>query len=738
MTSSSVKLEQALSLHRRGRLSEAASAYKEVLAGEPRNADALHLLGLVMAAMGRTQDAVNLIGAAVSLQPSNAAMQLNLGSALNEVGRYDEAIACFDGALALNSDLAAAYLGRGAALLQLGRLEPALANLGKAVRLAPKDAKAHNTLGVALERVNRREEALHCFMQALSFDRNNAEAHHNAGLVFAAQGRHADALASIDRALALQPQQAAAHINRGTQLLALDRPAEALASFDQALALAPSDATAHHNRGLALTSLERHAEALAEFERALELEPGHAPSHLWRAKALIALDRPDEALTSLDRTLQLAPPDFETHYHRGVALAKLERYEESVTCFGQALDVDRDSPEALNNRGAVLVRLFRPAEALDDFVKAIELRPDYADAYINAGNTQKGLSRYPEAMRSLDRALALKPDDSTAVWSKAVLKLALGAFRDGWPLYEARFRLPHAAALQRSFDVPRWTGVEPLEGKTLLVCAEQGLGDTLQFCRYLGLLEARGASVVFEVQPQLKKLLRSLDTRAAIISRGEPLPPFEFHTPLLSLPLAFRTEAHSIPGGVPYLKVDPPATQSWGQRLAALPGLRVGLNWHGNPEAEKHSALQARSFPLSAAGAVARVAGVTLVSLQKGSGADQRGQVEFGAALTQLTDPQRLGPDEIADETAAIIAGLDLVITADTALAHLAGALGVPVWVVLQAVPDWRWLTDREDSPWYPTMRLFRQRTPGDWAEVLGRVAAELAAASRQVDRQGA
>jgi hypothetical protein len=216
------------------------------------------------------------------------------------------------------------------------------------------------------------------------------------------------------------------------------------------------------------------------------------------------------------------------------------------------------------------------------------------------------------------------------------------------------------------------------------------------------------------------------------------LPPFEFHTPLLSLPLAFRTEANSIPGGVPYLKVEPRAMQSWRERLAALPGLRVGLNWHGNPEAEKHSALQARSFPLSAAGAVARVAGVSLVSLQKGSGADQRGQVEFGAALTQLTDPLRLGPDEIADETAAIIAGLDLVITADTALAHLAGALGVPVWVVLQAVPDWRWLTERDDSPWYPTMRLFRQRTPGDWSEVLGRVAADLATASQQVDRQGA
>jgi tetratricopeptide (TPR) repeat protein len=377
----------------------------------------------------------------------------------------------------------------------------------------------------------------------------------------------------------------------------------------------------------------------------------------------------------------------------------------------------------------VLVRLFRPAEALHDFFNAVVRRPDYADAYINAGNAEKGLGRYEEALHNFERALTIRPDDPTATWSKAVLKLALGEFREGWPLYEARFRLEHAAPLQRNFGVPRWPGAEPLEGRTLLVHSEQGLGDTLQFCRYIGLLEARGAEVVFEVQPQLKKLLQSLETRAAIIGRGEPLPPFDLHTPLLSLPLAFRTDLDSIPGGVPYLRVDPAAVRAWKERLAALPGLRIGLNWHGNPEAEKQSALQARSFPLSAASALARLPGVSLVSLQKGPGAEQRGQVDFGAAVAQLTDPEHLGPDEIAGETAAIMMGLDLVITADTALAHLAGALGVPVWVVLQAVPDWRWLAERDDSPWYPSMRLFRQRTPGDWREVLDRVAAELATA---------
>lgn len=394
------------------------------------------------------------------------------------------------------------------------------------------------------------------------------------------------------------------------------------------------------------------------------------------------------------------------------------------------------SPEALNNRGAVLVRLFRPAEAVEDFIGAVIRRPDYVDAYINAGNAQKGLGRYQEALRNFERALSLRPDDPIATWSMAVLKLALGEFRDGWPLYEARMRIEPASRLQRSFGVPRWSGLEALTGKTLFVHAEQGLGDTLQFCRYIGLLEAAGAKVVFEVQPQLKQLLGTLKTHAMIVGRGEPLPPFDLHMPLLSLPLAFNTDIDSIPGGVPYLGVEPAAAHTWKERLASLPGFKVGLNWHGNPEAEKLAALQARSFPLAAAAQLTKIPGVSLVSLQKGRGAEQRGQVEFGAALAQLTDPAHMGPDEIANETAAILVGLDLIITADTALAHLAGALGVPVWLVLQAVPDWRWLTERADSPWYPTMRLFRQRRPGDWLEVFDRVASELAILRTRADRQ--
>ena len=716
MISSGVKLTKALALQQQGHLAEAVSIYREVLTHEPRNSDALHLLGLAMATGGRAQDAVSLIGAAVQLSPSDPAMHANLASALNEIGRYAEAVSCYDRALALQPDLTAALRGRGTALMHLGRFEAALVDFGQAVRRAPNDASAHNGLGVAFERTHRHEEARQSFNRAIALDPNNAEAHHNLGLLQAALGRHTEALASLERALALQPREPALHANRGIELLALRRPAEALASFERVLAIQPGDATTHHNRGLALASLERDAEALIAFDRALDLAPGSAPTHLWRGKACLKLGRPREALASFDRALALAPRDFDTHFQRGIVLALLERHEESVASFDQAVALDGTSAEAVNNRGAVLVRLFRPAEGLADFTRAVSLRSDYADAYTNAGNAQKGLGQYDAARESLDRALAIKPADPTATWSKAVLLLGMGDLAHGWPLYEARLHLEPARHLQRSLAAPRWSGGESLQGKTLFVHAEQGLGDTLQFCRYIALLEALGAKVVFEVQPVLKPLLGSLAMRGMLIGRGESVPPIDFESPLLSLPLAFSTEIATIPGGVPYLAVNPAALRAWEERLGALPGFKVGLNWHGNPEAEKRSALQARSFPLAAAAPLARIAGISLVSLQKGAGAEQRDAVEFGGELALLTDPQHMGAEEIAEETAAIMMGLDLVITADTALAHLAGALGVRVWVVLQAVPDWRWLTERADSPWYPTMRLFRQRTAGDWA----------------------
>ncbi len=476
-------------------------------------------------------------------------------------------------------------------------------------------------------------------------------------------------------------------------LRALGRSVEALASYDQSLAVAPGDVRLHHKRGLVLLTLQRYSEALASF----------------------------------DRALTFAADDFAAHFHRGVALALLERHAEALASFDSALALNGSVAEAINNRGIELEHLGRPEAALDAFGKAVVCKPDYAEAYSNAATLLQSLGRFEDALQQADRALAIDPEHAPSQWSKGLIKLTRGEFAEGWPLYESRLRLEHLRPYHRSFTVPRWSGSEPLFGKTILIHAEQGLGDTLQFCRYIPLLEAQRAQVVFEVPATLARLMRSFAMRGTLLAAGEPSPSVDCYCPLLSLPLAFRTQADSIPGGVPYVRGDPEAVEEWRERLRALSGLKIGLNWQGHVGAETQLWVRGRSFALSSAAPLARLSGVSLVSLQKGVAAEQRSGLEFGDVLAQLTDPLDTGPDALM-QTAALMQALDLVITSDTSTAHLAGALGVPVWVVLQAVPDWRWMLERSDSPWYPSMRLYRQHVAGDWGQVFERVARDVRA----------
>ncbi|MGO9802682.1 MAG: tetratricopeptide repeat protein [Steroidobacteraceae bacterium] len=691
--SSSAQLAQGQALLQQGRLAEAAAAFRYLLATEPRNSHALHLLGITVGRMGHPQEAVDLITAAVGMLSSNPIMHTNLGNALSELGRHTEALKSYDRAVALKPDLAVAHSARGMLLVRLTRPQEALDSLTRALQLSPNDALVHNSLGVALERLGRNAEALQHFERAIALNARFPEAYHNHGLLLMSLGRHADALSSIDRALALQPGHAAILASRGNALRALERPAEALASYDQSLAIASGDARVHHQRAVALLSLQRYGEALAGLECALAL----------------------------------SPDEFGAHLHRGVVLEHLDRHEQALRSFDRVVELNGPSAEVLNNRGAALVMLARPGEALEAFREAIECNPDGVGAYTNAAHVLQALGRFPEALQTFDRALAIEPDHTGSQWGKSLLKLTLGEFEQGWPLYESRLRLENRREQVREFAVPRWSGSQTLTGKNILVHAEQGLGDTVQFSRYIPLLEAQGARVIFELPEDLSKLMVSLRMRGALLTRGEPPPPLDYHYPLLSLPLAFQTQLHTIPGGVPYIAADAAAVADWRARLRALPGLKIGLNWQGHAATEKQPWLRGRSFALSCAAPLARVPGVSLVSLQKGTAAEQRASVEFGSALAQLTDPLNIGADAVM-ESAALISALDLVVTSDTFFAHLAGALGVPVFVALQTVPDWRWLLDRSDSPWYPTIRLFRQREPGDWAEVFERVAHEVAA----------
>ena len=719
------KLAAAARAHRAGRLREAVASYEALLQRTPDDADILQLLGLALAQLGSCADAVVFLSRSLSLKPDRPTVLLNLAQALHTLGREEEALQACNRALTLDTSLAGGYRTRAAVYTALGRREEALANAGQAVRLALQDPGAHADLGVALEAVGRERDALECFERAVALDPNLAPAHHNRAMLLARRGEHERALPSFDRALALQPHHAALIANRGNTLKELGRLQEAEQSYSLALAIKPDDPVSLHSRALVRYLLGRYVEALRDYEA---LDVGGRESALalvGRGATLVALQRYGEALAPLERATQLLPGDADAHIQFGVALLNVERDAEAVDSFDRALALRPSVPEVLNNRGIALTLTWKLPQALDSFVRAAAQGGATADNLTNTGIVLKMLGRYREAAAAFGRALTCKPDDASAKFALAFLHLTLGEFMVGWPLYEARFDVPALGNPARHFSVPRWNGSEPLEGKTLLVHAEQGLGDVIQFCRYLPLLLAQGISVVFEVMPSLKPLLRTLPGVIRLVGRGELLPPVDYHCPLLSLPLALDTRLNTIPAQVPYLTAEPERIVQWKQRLHALPGLRVGIAWQGNPAVEKLIWARGRSIPLAALEPLAYLPGVRLVSLQKGPGVEQLRAVPFAERIVDLSAELDPGPDAFLD-TAAVIAGLDLVISSDTSAAHLAGALGLPVWVMLAASPEWRWGLERSDSPWYPTMRLFRQTANGDWTGVVAAIVAAL------------
>jgi tetratricopeptide (TPR) repeat protein len=502
------------------------------------------------------------------------------------------------------------------------------------------------------------------------------------------------------------------------------RPATAQAATPTAAtptAATPTAATptaaGHIAQAGALARSGRPAEADAAFCRALALDPRSAETWSNRAVVLAALGRNEEALACCDRALGLLPEFADALGNKGAVLVALARRAEAVAYFARAAALKPDDPVAWTNHGSVLSDLHRPVEALASLERALALRPGDAELLAKVGFAQWQLGRFAESLASTEAALARQPDEPFARVHRAWLHLADGRFADGWHDYEFRWRLPRFSTRPRAFQQSQWRG-EPLAGRTLLLHAEQGMGDTIQFCRYVALAAERGGRAILEVPPPLLPLLAGLPGAARVVAAGDALPPFDLHCPLMSLPLAFGTTLETIPAPAGYLRADPARVARWAPRLAqAGAGPRVGLVWAGNPEALGD---RVRSMPLSVARPLAE-AGATIVSLQKTMSAADRAEIAtLPAALDSAGD--------FADfaDTAAVIAQLDLVIAVDTSVAHLAAALGRPTWLLLPAVAEWRWLRERDDSPWYPTMRLFRQSEPGDWAGLVTRVRAAL------------
>jgi tetratricopeptide (TPR) repeat protein len=429
----------------------------------------------------------------------------------------------------------------------------------------------------------------------------------------------------------------------------------------------------------------------------------------------------DDAVPCFRHALELKPDYTEVHNNLGNALKDQGKLDEAVACFRRALELKPDFAGVHDNLGIALKDEGKLDEAVACFRRALELKPDFAEAHNNLGIALRELGMLDEGIACWRRALELKPDFAQARLNQSLISLLTGDFQRGWPEFEWRWKTKQCP--RRDFSQAPWDG-QPLEGSTILLHAEQGLGDTIQFIRYVPLVKQRGGAVIVECQRPLLSLLTSCVGIDRLVGRGEPLPAFDVQAPLLSLPGVFHTALGDVPAAVPYLFADPNLVQRWRQELGRLAGFKIGIAWQGNP---LHQSDRSRSIPLGSFEPLARCSGVRLLSLQKEAGVEQLREIAGRFSVIDLGSRMDEASGAFMD-TSAVMMSLDLVVTSDTAIAHLAGALGVPVWVALSFVPDWRWLLGRSDSPWYPTMRLFRQDSRGDWQGVFEKIKAELCA----------
>jgi tetratricopeptide (TPR) repeat protein len=486
----------------------------------------------------------------------------------------------------------------------------------------------------------------------------------------------------------------------------------------------PENFDALHGLGQLHCQCRRFDTALVLIQTALRIDRRRVDGFSSLGLVFYYLRRLKDALTSFDEGLRIEPANAELLNQRGVALLELGRASEALESFERALASDPDLLDALGNYGNALIKLNRPAEALDAYDRVLAIKPGNAELLTNRAIVLRKLDRPHEALMSVSRALVSKPDFAQAKFVESLVRLTLGDFRAGWRGYESRWQGRNLSSQRRNFLVPLWLGDGPLEGKTILLHAEQGFGDTIQFVRYAPLVAGQGARVVLEVQRDLVRLLSGgllsgMMGIDAVIGRGEALPPFDLHCPLISLPLAFATEPSTIPAPVPYVSAADDDVRLW-RELLPQQRLRVGVVWSGDPA---HDNDVNRSIRLKTLAPLFDVADVDFVSLQHQIRDEDNGIVREFPSLFRL----ERGFRDFAD-TAAVIANLDAVISVDSAVAHLAGAMGKQVFVLLPFGADFRWLRERADSPWYPTAKLFRQPKFGDWPSVIENVSEELRA----------
>jgi len=571
---------------------------------------------------------------------------------------------------------------------QAGRVADAETVYRQIIAQQPRNPDAPHLLGLLLGQTGRYDPALQFIRRALEIDPSRSDFYAGLSAVLSAQGQFMQAAQAISRALTLKPHEAEYHFRLGHILMQLGRLDDALAAFDMAAQISPGAPAAHNAVGIAFRRKGQLNAAIAWYGQALSLEANFPDAHNNLGEALYQNGQLDAAIVACRRALELRPK----------------------------------FPEALNNLGNALRKAGRLEEAVETYQKALAQRPDWPETHDNLGNAYFSQGELDLAAFSYANALAITPNYAPAQMNQGLLHLLRGDFEHGWDLYESRLKVP-GATRPKETPAATWDGSD-LRGKRILVLSDQGFGDCIQFIRYAPMLAERGGQVVLACQEELLSLLDKSGGVSQTVKLNGPMPAADVYCPLLSLPRIFKTDLQTIPARTPYLSADAARRDQWRDRIGDSSGrLRIGLAWAGRPGDREELN---RSIPLSMLAPLAEARrdhdrGALFYSLQLGDAAAQTAGPPAGMELIDLT-----GQIKDFSDTAAMIENLDLVITVDTAVAHLAGALGKPVWLLLAMIPDWRWMLKRADSPWYPTMRLFRQTRRGDWDAPLRELAEAL------------
>ena len=656
---------------------------------------------------------------------------MNAASNPMEAGRNLEQLGDFAGAeiayrkiLATSSDCAAGWYRLGMVCLNQKKLSEAVSHFELARSMNHKVADTWNLQGISLAWLNRTIEAEIAFRHAVEYAPRFAEAHFNLGKALFELHRFKEAEASLLNTLQLSPKNISAIEFLSAIYRQMQRPAKAIECLEHLLQIQPNYVPAIVSKSMIQSELGQVLEAERGYRMAMHLDPNSADAHVGLGVLLADHRHYAEACELFSKAIAIAPNSAQFHSNLGNAQREMGQFGSAEASLQKAIELNPDEVSAHHNLGKLYTDLGKLNQAVDHYRRAMSLEPNNANAQVGLGSVFAMQGNFNDAEDCFQQALAVDPKMAQSHFNLSLIHLVRGDLEQGFQGYEYRWQT--SSFSPRGLPQPMWNG-DTLPGKTVLIHCEQGLGDTLQFCRYIQLVRQRFGRVVLEAPRSLLPLLRTCRGVDCLIAAGDELQDFDFQSPLLSLPRIMGTTLQSLPVNVPYLSADQDRVDKWRKMLGPKHGLRIGIAWRGNPS---HQCDRDRSIPLTAFESLAKIDGVTLVSLQKGHGDDdviairnQIGLLDFGIELD-------LHGGAFMD-TAAIMLNVDLVITVDSAPAHLAGALGVPVWLALSRVADWRWLLDRQDSPWYPTMRLFRQSIAGDWHDVFRRMTDQLRASAK-------